>query len=291
MCLVKLLLLLAVLLPLAFRANVQDGNSNSIDDFDGEDLFEGDNNAGRWIDDNAGINGHSVDDLAEYDNVWSHEGDAGDQEFIKDENSVKFQALSFGNAVGYNSAPVKSSKHAGMRRKLPIVPAHRRPAAPVARGGPLANLLTTQPVPTIPASFDSFNNSRPQNAGTCVEAINQVRVAAGLKKLVLDDQLSQLCARHSAYMAATHEVSHDGFWAFRFDGVPINSTSVGEVVCSDDMLNAPNGAAKRACDRWMESQEHKTLLLSTDMVGCGCSTTEGTDGKFYATAMVTSKMK
>lgn len=76
----------------------------------------------------------------------------------------------------------------------------------------------------------------------------------------------------------------------RFDGVPSDAVGVGECVVADDVLNAPNGPAKRAVDRWMGSIEHKTLLMRPDMFGVGCSTAEGADGRFYATAIVVAKI-
>ncbi|CEO97689.1 hypothetical protein PBRA_005803 [Plasmodiophora brassicae] len=70
-------------------------------------------------------------------------------------------------------------------------------------------------------------------------------------------------------MAASQVASHDGFWSYRFDGVPSDAVGVGECVVADDVLNAPNGPAKRAVDRWMGSIEHKTLLMRPDMFGVG----------------------
>lgn len=40
----------------------------------------------------------------------------------------------------------------------------------------------------------------------------------------------------------------------------------------------------------MGSIEHKTLLMRPDMFGVGCSTAEGADGRFYATAIVVAKI-
>ena len=75
----------------------------------------------------------------------------------------------------------------------------------------------------------------------------------------------------------------------RFDAVPAGIIGVGELVVADDVSSTPNGPAKRAVDKWIGSIEHKALLLRPDMFVMGCSTAQGSDGRFYATAIVGSK--
>jgi uncharacterized protein YkwD len=161
--------------------------------------------------------------------------------------------------------------------------------APTVHGG-IQKVDPNAPTPSqLPASFSSFDNAQPQNEGNCLDAINKERIAAGVPSVQMNATLVALTAKHSAYMAAAQVASHDGFWSYRFDAVPATFGGVGEVVVVDDVLNAPNGFAKRAVDRWMGQAEHKALLLRSDMLWVGCSTADGTDGRFYATAMIVSQ--
>jgi uncharacterized protein YkwD len=162
-------------------------------------------------------------------------------------------------------------------------------AIPTTHGGIQKVDPSATAPPQLPASFSSFDNAKPQNEGNCLDAINKVRTAARLLPLQNNATLVALSAKHSAYMAAAQVVSHDGFWSYRFDAVPATFGGVGEVVVSDDLLNAPNGSAKRAVERWMDTPEHNALLMRSDMLWMGCSTADGADGRFYVTAMVVSK--
>jgi len=231
---------------------------------------------------NAGV-AHATDDLAHNDHEMDHAiGEIHDE--LDHDAHPHFEALS----AGYGRAqpnmydrekPAKAAKPArgyGKGRARP-------------NDGGDVNDAKPSSGPTAKPSFDDFNNSKPQNDGNCMHAVNKERQAAGVPELVSNQTLVDLAAKHSAYMAASQALSHDGFWSYRFDAVPAGIIGVGELVVADDASSTPNGPAKRAVDKWMGSIEHKALLMRPDMFTMGCSTAPGSDGQFYATAIVGSK--
>jgi uncharacterized protein YkwD len=282
------LILIAVCIAVAIVADHEHGHD---DDADVHDLLEYISGHGiDELDHNAEETGHH--DLHEMNAGLGHTSEtlgseAHDMDHAIGEMSVLEEPME--TSLDDNAGPHFEALSAGYGRKQQNMYEREKPARGYSKKAAKPDAGEPKPAATSKPSFDDFNNSKPQNDGNCLHAVNKERQAAGVPELISNQTMVDLAAKHSSYMAASQALSHDGFWSYRFDAVPTGIIGVGELVVADDLSSTPNGPAKRAVDKWIGSIEHKALLLRPDMFVMGCSTAQGSDGRFYATAIVGSK--
>ena len=113
--------------------------------------------------------------------------------------------------------------------------------------------------------------SRASEAGI-LNAMNQVRVAAGLRPLRFDGKLHAAARAHSADMIHRGYFGHGAFNR-RMTGFHVHARTVGENLAWG---TGPYGAAKAVVQEWLASPEHRANLLRPGYRRIGIGTARGT---------------
>jgi uncharacterized protein YkwD len=125
--------------------------------------------------------------------------------------------------------------------------------------------------------------SRASEAGI-LGAMNQVRVAAGLRPLRLDGKLHAAARSHSADMIRRGYFGHGAFGR-RMSGFHVHARTVGENLAWG---TGSYSAAKTIVQEWLTSPEHRANLLrpgfSRAGVGAAVGTFVGRSGATVITA-------
>jgi uncharacterized protein YkwD len=125
--------------------------------------------------------------------------------------------------------------------------------------------------------------SRASESGI-LNAMNQVRVAAGLRPLHFDSRLHAAARAHSADMIRRGYFSHGDFGR-RMNGFHVRARTVGENLAWG---TGPYSAAKAVIQEWLASPEHRANLLRPGFsrvgVGSAVGTFVGREGATVVTA-------
>ena len=125
--------------------------------------------------------------------------------------------------------------------------------------------------------------SRASESGI-LNAMNQVRVAAGLRPLRFDGKLHAAARAHSADMMRRGYFGHGAF-SRRMSGFHVHAQTVGENLAWG---TGPYSAAKAIVQEWLTSPEHRANLLrpgfSRAGVGAAVGTFVGRSGATVVTA-------
>jgi uncharacterized protein YkwD len=103
-------------------------------------------------------------------------------------------------------------------------------------------------------------------------AMNQVRVAAGLRPLRFDGRLHTAARSHSADMIRRGYFGHGAF-SRRMSGFHVHAKTVGENLAWGTGAYA---AAKAIVDEWLQSPEHRANLLRPGFSRVGVGSAVGT---------------
>ena len=162
------------------------------------------------------------------------------------------------------------------------MPKTKHDATAPARGGH----ATTPVHPATPVSAEVQLQSRAME-GPIVALFNEQRSAHGLAPLTTDPRLAQAAEAHSADMLACGYFAHDdarGAWDARIRRY-VSRSEVGEILAfGSGEYATPAGMVSS----WMESPEHRAIILTGDLrrVGFGVATGtfKGQDAVSLATA-------
>jgi uncharacterized protein YkwD len=113
--------------------------------------------------------------------------------------------------------------------------------------------------------------SRASEAGI-LGAMNQVRVAAGLRPLRFDGKLHSAARAHSADMLRRGYFGHGAF-SRRMSGFHVHAKTVGENLAWG---TGPYSAAKTVVQEWLTSPEHRANLLRPGFTRVGVGSAVGT---------------
>ena len=113
--------------------------------------------------------------------------------------------------------------------------------------------------------------SRASESGI-LNAMNQVRVAAGLRPLSFDGKLHAAARAHSADMIRRGYFGHGAF-SRRMDGFHVHAKTVGENLAWG---TGPYSAAKAVVQEWLTSPEHRANLLRPGFSRVGVGSAVGT---------------
>jgi len=113
--------------------------------------------------------------------------------------------------------------------------------------------------------------SRASESGI-LNAMNQVRVAAGLRPLRFDGKLHAAARAHSADMLRRGYFGHGAF-SRRMDGFHVRAQTVGENLAWG---TGPYAAAKAIVQEWLTSPEHRANLLRAGFSRVGVGSAVGT---------------
>ena len=125
--------------------------------------------------------------------------------------------------------------------------------------------------------------SRASESGI-LNAMNQIRAAAGLRPLRFDGKLHAAARSHSADMMRRGYFGHGAF-SRRMSGFHVHAKTVGENLAWG---TGPYSAAKAIVQEWLQSPEHRANLLRAGFtrvgVGSAVGTFVGRDGATVVTA-------
>jgi uncharacterized protein YkwD len=113
--------------------------------------------------------------------------------------------------------------------------------------------------------------SRASESGI-LNAMNQVRVAAGLRPLRFDGKLHAAARAHSADMMRRGYFGHGAFGR-RMSGFHVHAKTVGENLAWG---TGPYSAAKAVVQEWLTSPEHRANLLRPGFSRAGVGSAVGT---------------
>jgi uncharacterized protein YkwD len=113
--------------------------------------------------------------------------------------------------------------------------------------------------------------SRTSESGI-LNAMNQVRVAAGLRPLRFDGRLHAAARAHSADMLRRGYFGHGAFNR-RMTGFHVHAKTVGENLAWG---TGPYSAAKAVVQEWLTSPEHRANLLRPGFSRVGVGSAVGT---------------
>jgi uncharacterized protein YkwD len=105
-----------------------------------------------------------------------------------------------------------------------------------------------------------------------INAMNQVRVAAGLRPLRFDGKLHAAARAHSADMMRRGYFAHGAFTR-RISGFHVRAKVVGENLAWG---TGPYSAAKAIVQEWLASPEHRANLLRSGFTRVGVGSAVGT---------------
>jgi uncharacterized protein YkwD len=108
--------------------------------------------------------------------------------------------------------------------------------------------------------------------GGILNAMNQVRVAAGLRPLCFDGRLHTAARAHSADMLRRGYFGHGAF-SRRMSGFHVHAKTVGENLAWG---TGPYSAAKAIVQEWLTSPEHRANLLRPGFTRVGVGSAVGT---------------
>jgi uncharacterized protein YkwD len=113
--------------------------------------------------------------------------------------------------------------------------------------------------------------SRASESGI-LNAMNQVRVAAGLRPLRFDGKLHAAARAHSADMMRRGYFGHGAF-SRRMSGFHVHAKTVGENLAWG---TGPYSAATAIVQEWLQSPEHRANLLRAGFSRVGVGSAIGT---------------
>ena len=186
---------------------------------------------------------------------------------------------------------------------LPPVPPRSVPTiapAPAPRRQPLAALgpgsSTRAPLPvrvpvrtpgSTPASTPPPPPPRLQTAqlsGPAAEtlaALNRSRALGGLSTLRADAALTQAAIEHAAQIAAQGQLSHSGY-VTDVNGQGVTWQGLGEVLGAD----AQSPDAAMVDQLWMQSAEHRPIILDPQYQSVGIGWAQSSSGWWYVSAIL-----
>lgn len=140
-------------------------------------------------------------------------------------------------------------------------------------------LRTSRPSPEEVAGV-----SEPESA--ILKMVNAERVKQHLQPLSLSPRLAVVARGHSYDMAIRHyraQKSPEGSTpADRVHGVGIDCKAVGETIYVDEHRDF-QGLAERSLKGWLASEEHRTVMLSSEFTETGIGIARSSDGYVYVT--------
>lgn len=100
---------------------------------------------------------------------------------------------------------------------------------------------------------------------TVVSLVNVERLAAGVPRIQAHPQLQWSARTHDIYMAASGQLSHDG-WQDYIEQSGFNHGAIGENIAYGQV------GAEAVMDAWMHSEGHRANILNRDFdyMGAGC---------------------
>lgn len=110
--------------------------------------------------------------------------------------------------------------------------------------------------------------------------INIARMENNLDTLTFKQELSNVAATHSKYMADNNTMSHDYFTERQ---KPFPEQYLGECVATNFRT------ANATVEAWLKSQKHSEVMLSKEYVYFGVATVYNAQNRPYVTALFLSK--
>jgi uncharacterized protein YkwD len=171
-------------------------------------------------------------------------------------------------------------------RLLPITPVnpvtHNPPSAPPPRRSFPAPTSTSRPAPPPPASpAPPANASLSGPSSATFAGLNQDRAQGGLARLRADAGLTRAAFQHAAQMAAQDQMSHSGY-VNDVNSQGVNWQGLGEVLGT----NSPSPDASAINRLWMQSPEHRPIILDPQYKAIGIGWAQSDTGWWYVAAIL-----
>ena len=168
------------------------------------------------------------------------------------------------------SAPAAPSVPLAPSSPLPDGPTGPTPAPPAAPAGSPA----PAPVPAATASDSGLD-------AWTLSLVNDDRAGSGLPALSLDPALARAAVDHAAQNAAAGRMSHDGvFTDVARQGA--NWHSLGE--CLGQVRPDPDAGYINSL--WMQSSEHRPIILGSQYTRAGVGWAQAADGDWFVSLIV-----
>ena len=110
---------------------------------------------------------------------------------------------------------------------------------------------------------------------SCIDAINAIRADNGLNALILHNGLSELAKGHADYLALNGVVNHDNFGDRLYAAKGMGFESLSENIA----YGYTN--VKSLVNAWLNSLEHKEVLLDDRVTFDGFAIGIDSDGRYY----------
>jgi uncharacterized protein YkwD len=184
-------------------------------------------------------------------------------------------------------APARTASPTPRPTAVPTAPPQRQPGAAI---GPGSTTRAPQPVrvpdrtpsPTPPPSQPPQQDAELTGpAAQTLSGLNQARAMNGLAQLRADAALTAAAVEHAAQIASMGQMSHSGYIT-DVNSQGVSWQGLGEVLGANDVT--PDAAAIQQL--WMQSPEHRPIILDPQYTSVGIGWARSASGWWYVAAIL-----